>query len=579
MPALARATGDRAVADSRRTAAAHVEEALHWLPDDEPALGGPAPSGGATGAMILIADDNADMRAHLRRTLSPYWSVRLASDGDTALRMARTDPPDIVLTDAMMPVLDGFGLIQALRSDPATRELPIIMLSARAGQESTVEGLEAGADDYLVKPFTAAELVARVRTHLETARIRQLAAERMRSLANASHALSTTLDIGQLVEVLTTLVVPQWADECVVWLREKVRGSGEWRAVPWSGAGRGGSLVAEAHADPEDFARAVGVSRALSHGRPRQATLRDRKPVLTLPLTARGRRVGALTVARRRAAPWRPTDLEYLTDLGHRLALALDNAARYQAERNVAVTLQRSLLPSELPRLPGVDLAARYLPGGQGTSVGGDWYDAFPLPPVPGRPGPADGAGGGIALAIGDVMGRGVRAAAIMGQLRAALRGYALEGLAPAQLLTRLDAFVEASGEPHLSTCLYAVYHPEERRLRIAGAGHLPPLLVTPDGRCEHLQFPVGLPLGVGVMDDITYVDHETLLEPGSMLLLYTDGLIETRQQGIDEGMTSLERATGRLFRDAEAACDHVLQTLGGTGDSDDTTLLAVVVR
>jgi len=550
-------------------ASAYVEDALRWLPEAEP--GGdteadrtaPADSG-----VVLVADDNADMRAHLKRILSPHWTVRLAPDGDAALRMVRADPPDIVVTDVMMPLLDGFGLLRALRVDPAIRDVPVIVLSARAGQEATVEGLDAGADDYVVKPFTAAELVARVRTHLQTARVRREAVELTRGLANASHALASTLDVDQLVDVLTTLVVPQWADECVVWLREQARGSGEWRSVPRLVA-QGGPLASAVRSDPGAAAELLGVPQALATLRPRQALLPGGEPTLTLALHGRGRQTGALTVARHRVAPWRPTDVEYLSDLGRRLGLALDNASRYQAERDVAVTLQRSLLPSELPSVPGVDLAARYQPGGQGASVGGDWYDAFPVP------------SGGLALAIGDVMGRGVRAAAIMGQLRAALRGYALEDLPPARLLTRLDAFVEASGEPHLSTCLYAVYDPDAAVLRIAGAGHLPPLLIGPDGTSRHTRFPVGLPLGVGSVDDFTYTDHEIPVEPGSLLLFYTDGLIERRQQSIDLGMRALEQAT-RIeagFPTADALCDHVLATLGAADNPDDTTLLAALIR
>ncbi|MFS8478764.1 MAG: SpoIIE family protein phosphatase [Micromonosporaceae bacterium] len=554
-----RIDGDRR-ADPDRRRHSYVEEALRWLPD-APSV---ATSEPPDHAVVLVADDNADMRAHLRRALGRHWTVRLAPDGQTALRMARASPPDVVVTDVLMPGLDGFGLLRELRADPRTSELPVIMLTARAGRESVVEGLEAGADDYLTKPFTTAELIARVHTHLRTARVRQRATQRMRSLANASHALSTSLDVGEIVDVLTTLVVPQWADECVVWLREQAR-AGEWRLAARTCRERDGHITGLARRDADAAAGAVGVARALGVNRPHQARLPGGQLALTLPLRARGDQLGALTVARGGGAPWRPTDLEYLTDLARRLALALDNAARYEAERSVAVTLQRSLLPSELPTVPGVGLAARYQPGGRGTSVGGDWYDAFPLPD------------GRLALAIGDVMGRGVRAAAIMGQLRAALRGYALENLPPAQLLTRLDAFVEASGEPHLSTCLYATYDPAGHRLRIAGAGHLPPLLVAPDGTSRHVALPVGLPLGAGAVEDITYADHELTLERGSLLVLYTDGLIETREHSLDAGMRTLEELTRRRFRDAEAACEHLLAALGRDGDhADDTTILTL---
>jgi signal transduction histidine kinase len=178
-----------AVASTALGAAPFVLEALRWLPDsgergasiDEPSLAATSESvleGGRT-ARILLADDNADMRDYVARVLRERWSVEVARNGGAALAAARRSPPDLVLTDVMMPELDGFGLLRALRADPETRGVPVIMLSARAGEESRIEGLEAGADDYLIKPFSARELVARVATHLQIARLR-VAAERER---------------------------------------------------------------------------------------------------------------------------------------------------------------------------------------------------------------------------------------------------------------------------------------------------------------------------------------------------------------------------------------------------------------
>jgi signal transduction histidine kinase len=170
---------------SRGNTEAFVQEALRWMPDgDAPersavtaAPGGaidPAPD--APRGRVLVADDNADMRAYITRLLRMHWDVEVVGDGDAALAAARRDPPDLVLTDVMMPRLDGFGLLAALRRDPATRSIPVVMLSARAGEESRIEGLQAGADDYLVKPFSARELIARVESHLELRRVRDAAA-------------------------------------------------------------------------------------------------------------------------------------------------------------------------------------------------------------------------------------------------------------------------------------------------------------------------------------------------------------------------------------------------------------------
>ncbi|HEV2458563.1 MAG TPA: ATP-binding protein [Ktedonobacterales bacterium] len=208
-------------------AAPYVEEALRWLPDDGDAaaqdvlppcaerLGGtalrwsstPAPGGelaiptvvspasGAPPARILLADDNADMRAYLTRLLSPHWAVEAVPDGATALAVARERPPDLVLSDVMMPSLDGFTLLRALRTDEHTRTVPVMLLSARAGEEAAVEGLQAGADDYLVKPFTARELLARVAARLELTRLRREAAQHVGRLDAVIEAIADAVFI------------------------------------------------------------------------------------------------------------------------------------------------------------------------------------------------------------------------------------------------------------------------------------------------------------------------------------------------------------------------------------------------
>ncbi|MGH7263973.1 MAG: ATP-binding protein, partial [Candidatus Rokuibacteriota bacterium] len=162
-----------------------------WLPDDVAVEAAPPSSAplSTQGARVLLADDNADMRDYLRRLLGQYWTVDAVADGQAALDAARRQRPDLVLTDVMMPRLDGFALLRALRADPETADVPVILLSARAGEESRVEGLEAGADDYLVKPFSAREVVARVHAHLELHRVREEAMVREKAArAEAEHA-------------------------------------------------------------------------------------------------------------------------------------------------------------------------------------------------------------------------------------------------------------------------------------------------------------------------------------------------------------------------------------------------------
>lgn len=279
-----------------------------------------------------------------------------------------------------------------------------------------------------------------------------------------------------------------------------------------------------------------------------------------VPLTARGSTLGVLTLSR--DEPYDQADVEHVLDLARRAALALDNATRYAFERDLAVTLQRSLLPRELAVRSGLSAAARYLPGARGTQVGGDWYD---LLEVDGR----------LVLVVGDVVGRGVEAAALMGQLRATVRAYAVDGHSPADILTRLDKVVLSLTGLHFSTCVVGVLDPQERTLCLASAGHLPPLLACPGGGVTAVQLDPGLPLGVG---GAQFVEQTVHLEPGSLVLLYTDGLVETRECSVDEGLARLVSALAQPIASAEHACDLALGATDRDGSDDDTAVLALLL-
>ena len=280
-----------------------------------------------------------------------------------------------------------------------------------------------------------------------------------------------------------------------------------------------------------------------------------------VPLVARGTVLGAVVVTRTRdREPFDDQDILLIDELVARAALNIDNARMYSHERDAALTLQRSLMDPCLPDVGGLELTGRYLPAGE-HEVGGDWFDAIALP------------GGRTALVIGDVMGHGIHAAAVMGQLRTAVRTLARRGTAPDQVLRFLDAVVADLGENEMATCLYAVHDQASGHCLIAGAGHPPPLVVDRRGTVAFLDGAAGPPLGVGRQD--WHVRHLNL-EPGSLLLTYTDGLIESRGTDLEQGMHRLARAVHDPGLPLERICDDLLADLvPGAADDDVAVLLA----
>ncbi|MFL6136475.1 MAG: GAF domain-containing protein [Frankiaceae bacterium] len=303
----------------------------------------------------------------------------------------------------------------------------------------------------------------------------------------------------------------------------------------------------------------------------------DLRSSVLLPLRARGRAVGLISTATRSGRPpLAEADLPFLTELAARVALAVDNGRLFRHQAEIAHTLQRSLLPAELPPVDGAEVAVSYLPGMEGTTVGGDFYDVIPLP------------SGRMGLVIGDVMGRGVRAAAVMGQLRAAVRSYALEGHAPAALLARLDRLVTTLEDGLLVTCVYGEWDPQRSLVTLSCAGHLPPLVRLPGQRPHYLEIDPGLPLGVG---GLAASDIDVDLPPGSLLLAYTDGLVEAPDLPLQDGMAELADLVGAAPLVASEICRLAVERVRPSGHrpwgaqaaeghrhDDDIALLALVV-
>lgn len=284
--------------------------------------------------------------------------------------------------------------------------------------------------------------------------------------------------------------------------------------------------------------------------------------LVCIPLAVEGRSIGGMSISFGEDRAVGPEDVELMTALAGQCAQAMERARLYETERRIAETLQRSLLPQRLPAVDGLVMQARYLPAGRGEQVGGDWFDAIPLPD------------GRVGLAVGDVAGHGVRAASVMGQLRHALRAYAFEGASPAQVLDRLDRLVKASGDELMATVVYGVLSLATGELVYALAGHPPPLLVDGDLSVRYLDQARSVPLGA--VDQSVFHEATATLGPGGTLLLYTDGVVDRRRVPMEESASRLERAAAERL-DLDGLCDRVLDVVfDGEEPEDDVALLTV---
>jgi serine phosphatase RsbU (regulator of sigma subunit) len=280
---------------------------------------------------------------------------------------------------------------------------------------------------------------------------------------------------------------------------------------------------------------------------------------LAVPLIARGEVLGAVDFIRaRNPLPFDEDDATLAGELAARAAVCIDNARWFQSARNIAVTLQRSLLPDHPQHHAGLDVAFRYEPAGAASEVGGDWFDVISLD------------GDKTALVVGDVMGCGIDAAATMGRLRTATCTLADLDLDPAQVLRQLDR-TTARLEHYIATCVYAVYDPRRAECHIATAGHMPPVLVRTGHPPELLDLPTGVPLGVG---GVPFEAGTVGLGNGDLLVLYTDGLVETRECPIDERLNRLLQLLEGPQHPLEVTCDRLLGALRDPEHHDDVALL-----
>jgi serine phosphatase RsbU (regulator of sigma subunit)/anti-sigma regulatory factor (Ser/Thr protein kinase) len=384
--------------------------------------------------------------------------------------------------------------------------------------EGQLERVARAGTDFFRESLSTFEMIRRgFGEAQETARLEQRHAAQLRGLADAALALNSTLSV----------------DEMLALLGEQAR-----------------AIVG---ADRAAVRMAVdGPGRAVREAGRLVAPLIDRDE----------HTLGLIELVGKRDGEFTEDDESIVVQLAHMASVAIENARLYERERGIALELQSNLLPDDLPEIPGVASKYRYSAGGDGE-VGGDWFELIPLP------------GGRVGMAIGDVVGRGLPAAKMMGHLRPALRAYALEGTPPALVAEHMARFVRTLDRDQMSTCVYAVLDPSTGELRCSNAGHPPPLVLTGDGRADFLTGEPGLPLGVTT--GYRYPELRATLDPGSTVLLYTDGLVEKRGEPLDVGLERLrEVAAGAPVDPLENLCKRVLDALVTEVPGDDVALLAV---
>ncbi|MEU6281122.1 SpoIIE family protein phosphatase [Streptomyces sp. NPDC047028] len=468
------------------------------------------------------------------------------------------------------------------------------------------------------RPIGIAWLGTDITARRAAAREAAAARRNLALLNDAGARIGNSLDLETTARELLDVVVPGFCDLATVDLYQgllagdenppgRADGSAELRRVAFA------SAVSDAPFSASGEPVRVGAVHHYPFNSPCADALRTARPqripaeegglvqsTLAVPMVAHDTVVGLAQFSRTKGSePFGDRDRDLAVELAARAAVCIDNARLYRREHERALILQRSLLPPGDPEASGLDIACRYLPGNAATEVGGDWFDVIELP------------GHRTALVVGDVMGRGLRAAVAMGELRTAVRTLALLDLEPAEVLSALDEIARGLGTPggvqqatrtarqprdadlsevYLATCVYAVYDSVTRRCTFANAGHLPPVLVEPGEAALMLDVPPGMPLGVG---GEPFEEVEVELPEGALLALYTDGLVESRDHPLDEGLqafvgaltdpahpsTPASPSRTATHRDLEDVCDHVLSTLDTHHGEDDIALLMARVQ
>ncbi|MFB6514781.1 SpoIIE family protein phosphatase [Streptomyces virginiae] len=595
--------------------------------------------GAAAGALLLGTGGAALVSGRLRRQTRGLGAAEMSRINEHHEAVLHAVREGVVIIDADQRLVlanDEARRLLGLPPDPENRHVTDLGLDPRTAEllasgQVVTDHVHLAGDRLLavnVRPTaqykgmsTGSVVTLRDSTELAALSGRaEVARGRLQLLYDAGVRIGTTLDVVRTAEELSEVAVPRFADFVTVELLEPVLHGDEPSLVTGIYTEMRRAAITGVRADSPlqpvgDIIRFVvptaPMAAALDAGRAvlaadlnaamgwraqdsqgtRVALDYGLHSLISVPLRARGVVLGMANFWRADTPePFDEEDRSFAAELGTRAAVSIDNARRFTREHAMAVTLQRSLLPRVLPAQNAVDVASRYLPAKAG--VGGDWFDVIPLP------------GGRVALAVGDVVGHGVHAAATMGRLRTAVHNFSTLDLPPDELLGHLDELInridqnatgsgfsdgdgtdggedasDGSAEPARvtgATCLYAVYDPVSGQCRMASAGHPGPALIRPGGDVEFPELPAGLPLGVGGMP---FEAAEFTLPEGSRLVLFTDGLVEDRDRDFDSGLRLLGEALARPGRSPDQACSDVLAAMLFPVPSDDIALLIADTR
>lgn len=514
-------------------------------------------------ARILVIEDSESNRYLLTTWLRRAGhDVLEASSGQAGLDVLASNQVDLTICDINLPDMTGYMVCEQIKRDPLTRDIPVLHVSSTATQPSDrSEGLRRGAEGYLVEPVEAEELLATVEALLRGASAQRRAAglaQRLRQLNDSTFALTQTANFDELLRAICVhgAILFDSTAYAVVASESGVRLA---LAQP-------DRSVQVRHCPPE----VLDDILALTALRPTVPALQvaeildtptaaAAEQYLAIELGDRDVHRGALVVGLRRES-----DLlleEAFAVLGQYARAAttrMRNLYSYNMERRIALTLQKNLLPDATPNIPGLEISACYTASEAHAEVGGDFYEIFSL------------SEDKVVIAIGDVVGHSLEAAAVMAQLRTGIRCYALEGRSPSKILVRLNQVLAKFHPETTATAVCMIYDTTTGECELANAGHLPPLHLS-EGTASFLPLG-GTLLGV---ERIAVPVHKFTMKPDDVLMLYTDGLVERRGESIDAGLQRLQAAVTKNLP-LDTICTSLINEVGPAKALDDIAIIAI---